>query len=207
MSFILEALKKSESNQQKKSGQTVRTVHEPAPSRKRRVRLWGIGFFILLLFNGVLLLWFFGPWQHSSQPALSSTVVPTKHDAAKISSSHPTVAPVKKEVATILPTDRQPPVKAVQRSEVASLPVPRSEKKIYSLSQLPTAIHRRIPPLKMSLHAYNRDNPAGSMVQINDHILHEGDSVTDKIRLEKITAEGVVLHYDGYRFLFPRRGS
>jgi hypothetical protein len=59
----------------------------------------------------------------------------------------------------------------------------------------------------MSLHAYNRDNPAGSLVQINDHILHEGDSVTDKIRLEKITAEGVVLHYDGYRFLFPRRGS
>ncbi len=207
MSFILEALKKSESKQQKKSGQTVRTIYEPAPSRRKLFRLWGLGFFVLLIFNGVLLLWFFGPWQQSSQPNLSPTVTRTNYDTAKISPSRPAAAPVEKEVVSVPPTDRQKPVEVTQGSDVASLPVPRSEKKIYSFSQLPAAIQRRIPPLKMSLHAYNRDNPASSMVQLNDHILHEGDTVTDKIRLEKITADGVVLHYDGYRFLFPRRGS
>ncbi len=40
-----------------------------------------------------------------------------------------------------------------------------------------------------------------------DRILREGDKVTDTIRLEKITADGIILRYDGYRFLLPRRGN
>ncbi len=205
MSFILEALKKSESKQQQKNGQTVRTVFEPAPSRKKSVRFWGIGFLVLLIFNAGLLLWLFVPRQQESQPVASSTVLHTQDPITEVAPTDPAVTPVKKEQA--VPTSRHnQPVEAAQSPVKTSLPVPRSEKKVYKFSQLPTAVQSRIPPLKMSLHAYNRDNSASSMVQLNDHILHEGDNVTDKIRLEKITDAGVILSYDGYRFLFPRRG-
>jgi hypothetical protein len=45
------------------------------------------------------------------------------------------------------------------------------------------------------------------MVQLNNQMMHEKEMVNPDISLEQITAEGVVLHYDGYRFLLPRRGN
>ncbi len=211
MSFILEALKKSEKKQQKKSGQTVRTVYEPAPLKKGSPR-WGIGLLILLLFNGALLLWFFAPWQQSSQSVIPSSTMPTEvkqaePGAATTRVSPPTSAPVEKNTLAGSVTGRQQSAVAQLQPAVNPLPVPRNDKKVYHFSRLPVAIQQRIPPLKMSLHGYNRENPNASLVQINDHILHEGEMVTGKIRLDKITAEGAVLHYDGYRFLLPRRGT
>ena len=202
MSFILEALKKSEKKQQNKNGQTVRTVYEPAPVRKGSPSFWGIGLLTLLLFNGALLLWFFAPWQQSSQSVDPASTVPTavKQTESRVVATGVSPSPIKKKTLT-------PSVAAQQHPEVKPLPAPRNDKKIYSFSQLPISIQRRIPTLKMALHAYNREKPSASLVQLNDHILREGEMVTDKIRLEKITAEGAVLHYDGYHFLLPRRGT
>ena len=59
----------------------------------------------------------------------------------------------------------------------------------------------------MSLHAYNRDDATASMVQLNDRIMREKEMVTANISFEQITSDGVVLRYDGYRFLVPRRGN
>ena len=125
--------------------------------------------------------------------------------------SPPIPTPIEKKILAESAIDQQqtavvqPQTAVVQpQSEVNSLPVPRNEKKVYSFSQLPISIQRRIPTMKMSLHAYNRENPSASLVQLNGHILREGEMVTDQIRLDKITAEGGVLHYDGYRFLLPR---
>ena len=210
MSFILEALKKSEKKQQKKSAQTVRTVYEPAPVKKGSPR-WGIGLLILLFFNGALLLWFFAPWQQSSQSVIPVSAGPTEvgqtePGVATTRVSPPVSVPVEKHTLTE-PVTGQRTIVAQPQPEAKSLSVSRNDKKVYRFSRLPVSIQRRIPSLKMSLHGYNRENPSTSLVQINDHILHEGEMVTDKIRLDKITAEGAVLHYDGYRFLLPRRGT
>ena len=209
MSFILEALKKSEKKQQKKNGQTVRTVYEPAPVRKGSSRFWGIGLLILFLFNGALLLWFFAPWQQPSQSVDPASPAPTAVKQTESRALATGVSPPPTEKKTLTPSvaaQQQTAVVQLQ-PEVKPLSVPRNDKKVYSFSQLPVSIQRRIPTLKMALHAYNRENPSASLVQLNDHILREGEMVTDKIRLEKITAEGAVLYYDGYHFLLPRRGT
>ena len=209
MSFILEALKKSEKKQQKKNGQTVRTVYEPAPVRKGSPRFWGAGLLILLLFNGALLLWFFAPWQQSSQSVIpvSAEQTEVRQTESRTGTTRVSPPPTEKETPTTTATDRQQTAVVQPQPEVKPLPAPRNDKKVYRFSQLPVSIQRRIPTLKMALHAYNRENPSASLVQLNDHILREGEMVTDKIRLEKITAEGAVLHYDGYHFLLPRRGT
>jgi len=209
MSFILEALKKSEKKQQKKNGQTVRTVYEPAPVRKGSPRFWGIGLLILLFFNGALLLWFFAPWQQSSQPVNPASTAPTavEQTESRAVATGVSSSPIEKKALTPSVAAQQQSAVVQPQPEVKPLPVPRNEKKVYRFSQLPVSIQRRIPTLKMALHAYNRKNPSASLVQLNDHILREGEMVTDKIRLEKITAEGAVLHYDGYHFLLPRRGT
>jgi len=178
-----------------------RSIHEPVSKKNSRSRTWVLGFSLLLIVNAVVLLWFFF-FFHPSSPAPTDKkpledVTSNQHTVTKLS-------PARKAASSnSLSADRQQPTK------MASQPVinAQNENKIYAFGQLPILIQKRIPGLKMSLHAYNRDNGSASMVQLNDKILREGEMVTDKIRLEQITAAGVVLYYDGYRFLLPRRGN
>ena len=110
-----------------------------------------------------------------------------------------------KSPVSVIP--HQQSVEEKEKLPAKALPVPRSEKKIYRFDQLPVSIQKQIPTLRMSLHAYNRDDATASMVQLNDRMMHEKEMVNANISLEQITAEGVVLRYDGYRFLLPRRGN
>jgi len=174
------------------------------PRKNGRSRFWILGI-LLLLVNAALLFSFFGhPWQPApaSQPAqvISTGTVQVKAD--KLASVPP------QTVSATEPKDMSPtPQKVKNQPAVKPLPVPRNDKKVYNFGQLPVSIQKKIPPLQMSLHAYNRADASSSMVQLNDRILREGDRVADKLRLEKITADGVVLRYDGYLFLLPRRGN
>ncbi|HVN95333.1 MAG TPA: general secretion pathway protein GspB [Syntrophorhabdaceae bacterium] len=56
-----------------------------------------------------------------------------------------------------------------------------------------------LPPLKMSVHYYVSD-PKSRFVRINDRIIHEGDELSDGVKMEEITEEGAVLSYHGRRF-------
>ena len=209
MSFILEALKKSEKQQQKKNGQVVRTVYEPVPAKRLRSRSLAVILLVLLLVNGAVLLWFFSPWQTTSPagPAVKTPSSVQNHQLtqAETKGSAPLQQTVKNNRPMVEKTSPQA-VKATSPQAVMPLPVTRSEKKVYLFSQLPLAVQKRIPTLKMSLHAFNREQASASLIQLNDRILREGDQVTDHIRLEQITADGAVLRYDGYRFLLTRRG-
>ncbi len=201
MSFILEALKKSENKHRRNGRQNPRTIHEPMPRNKGRSRFWIFGILLLLTVNAAFLLWFFTPWQKS--PALQSTeVLSTDTQQMKITSP-PSQVIVPAEQSHVAPK----PVKPKKQPAVQALPVPRNDKQVYSFGQLPVSIQKKIPPLQMSLHAYNRADGSASLVQLNDRIMREGDAINDNILLEKITADGAVLRYDGYLFLLPRRGN
>ena len=205
MSFILEALKKSENKYRRKSGQNPRTIHEPVPRNNVKSRVWVLGILLLLLVNAALLLWFFAPWQ---QPSSSQTAAFFPVDAAPVKSK--TVESVTPQAFSSPRQTNTVPVSVVSQKQqpvTTALPVPRNENQVYSFGQLPVSIQKRIPALQMSLHAYNRDDKSASMVQLNDRIMREGDAITDKILLQKITADGAVLRYDGYLFLLPRRGN
>ncbi len=203
MSFILEALKKSENKHRENRGRNPRTIHEPMPRKTDRSRFWVLGI-LLLLVNAALLFWFFGSRQPlpASQPtrAIATDTVKVKGDKLVSVPSQTVSATEQNDIAPTLQ-------KAEKQPAVMALPVLRNDKQVYRFGQLPVAIQKQIPPLQMSLHAYNRADASSSMVQLNDRILRKGDRVADKLRLEKITADGVVLRYDGYLFLLPRRGN
>ncbi|MCK4502523.1 MAG: general secretion pathway protein GspB [Desulfuromonadales bacterium] len=192
MSFILEALKKSENKRRGKSGQSSPTIHELVSPRRGKSRGWVVAVVLLLAVNSAILLWFYGT---------NTQVRTTKVELSPLVSAT-TVIRKPTPVAVVVEKKRSPDVSPVVNT---ALPVLRSESKIYSISQLPGAIKNRLPTMKMALHAFNRENSNASLVQLNDRILREGDEVASHLVLEQITADGVVLHYDGYRFLVPRR--
>ncbi|MDX2480804.1 MAG: general secretion pathway protein GspB [Desulfuromusa sp.] len=200
MSFILEALKKSENKRRKKSGQISRTIHEPSPRNNTKSRLWVLGILLLLVVNAVLLLWFFGP---SKQPDLAVDTAQVEADMGQFTLPQPATSTTQNDAGQLsVLTQNQH-----QDEAVKALQVPRNDKQVYRLGQLPISIQKQIPTLQMSLHAYNRDDASASMVQLNDRIMREGDRVTDNMNLEKIEADGIVLRYDGYRIFLPRRGN
>jgi len=209
MSFILEALKKSENKRRKKSVKLPRSIHEPVAYKIARPRSWTMWIFVVLVANAALLFWFFGPW-----PSTSSTVTTTQQSPAlplvqpdedRLTQSPPESIPAaqpSKQVA-----QQQTDLTVVDQALPKALPVPRNDKHVYAFQQLPPAIKTQIPVLKMSLHAYNRSDTKTSLVQINNRIYREGDEINATLSLEQITEDGAVIRYDGYRYLLPRRGN
>ena len=70
--------------------------------------------------------------------------------------------------------------------------------------RLPSAAELRasgvpLPPLQLNLHAYDPD-PAHRYVLLNATRLREGEFTPDGIKVEQITARGVVLEASGRRF-------
>jgi hypothetical protein len=88
-----------------------------------------------------------------------------------------------------------PKVEAAENSEND----PSQESKIFALAELPTAIQQEIPKMSISGYAYS-STPRERSVGINDRLLQEGDYLTQGLRLEKISPDGLVFSYKKYLF-------
>jgi len=211
MSFILDALKKSENKRRKRSAQLPRSIHEPVAYRMTRPRTWTLWVLLLLVVNAALMIWLVVPW-------LKSETETTGLSAAKNFATRQTMTARAGDIG-VIPPEKESDAVVDDRAISASppmeddlprgveLPVPRTEKRVFMLDQLPSSVRQQIPELHMPLHAYNRNRNGTSMVQLNNRIYREGDSIGNAMTLETITAEGAIIRFDGYRFLLPRRGQ
>lgn len=205
MSFILEALKKSENKRRDNNSPSAQTIHTAEKEVALKSKKWIIYIVVSTVIGGAIFLWFYNskPQKQvkTTTPATMNTPIAAKvksHDVA------PTVATPRVIKTPPFKTEPKKQTQVTATTESTLQPI-RNENKIYRLNQLPISIQNRIPALKMSLHAFARNNSSASMVQFNDRIMHEGDDVTNNIKLEQITAAGAILRYDGYLFMVPRR--
>lgn len=95
------------------------------------------------------------------------------------------------------------PVK-LQPEAVAVTPeaAPEGEKDIVGpplMSELPEAVQKLLPPLKLAGHVYAKE-ATKRMIIINNRICREGDLVENHLVLEEILWEGVVLRFQDIRF-------
>jgi len=221
MSFILDALRKSEQERQRNQSPgiaEVRTISAPA---NRSV--WIILVTALVTINVILMafLWFRETPQPTTEPVTAvaqptrptatqtaepenSGAAPTKPPAAAASRnlsqefterrsaiSQPAETPVSAAV-------RNPPVTA---SKPAAQPLYSS---IPTLTELALAGSISLPPLHLDIHVYS-DNQAERFVFINMDKYREGDSLSEGPAVDTITSEGVILRYQGRKFLVTRQ--
>ena len=73
------------------------------------------------------------------------------------------------------------------------------EQKVIAMTELPLAIQQEIPKMSISGHAYSTV-PKERIVGINDRLLQEGEYLAPGLRLEQITADGLVFSYKKYLF-------
>jgi general secretion pathway protein B len=109
---------------------------------------------------------------------------------------------------TVEPALARPPVSLVAQSAPAPI-APESTKAapslppagaaVPALNELPDHIQREVPPLITGGYIYTH-NPATRSVLINGKLLHEGDQVAPDLTLEKLTPNGAILNFKGYRY-------
>lgn len=214
MSFILDALKKSEHKRRTVAGQEPQAIFEPPPPTSSVSRRWVLVLVALLLLCILLLLAVLvvqpSRNSHVLPPRPLTTVADTAIAPASLASVVPSVVP-RPDVQGQPAGEGLPEPAVEQRPEpttaVSASPVVETEDQVYSISDLPTEVRRRLPALQMALHAYNAADAAASLVQINGRLVREGAQIAENLTVEEITPDGAILRSSSYRFLLPRRGQ
>ena len=231
MSFILDALKKSETDRQEKSAPDISDVPTATPQAKSGMGAWylvGLLSLAVVALLALLLRPTDGPAPIVSQPLAiperdtAPSPAPTVRETRRIAAaaqqdaerralqqqpaSPPSTAPSPEPAATS-PAPRATPEPA--QPVAAQTPPPPAESPATNTEALLTFNDLRatgsldLPDLHIDLHVYS-DSPGDRFVFINMNQYRENAVLSEGPRLREITTEGVLLEYVGTTFLLPR---
>ena len=203
MSYILDALRKSDQQRRRNAAPTLLTLQPSAVVRKRPAYVT-YGLLAVILIGGGVVIGWLRPWQ--PEPAAVKPV-----ESKPIESKPVPAAPVASEIASqVKPDNVLPEANSLASGKTAPPPERRVDiaaadaagETVVEMDKLPTSIREEVSKITISVHAYS-NTPGKRLVGIGRRILHEGDYVIPGLKLEEITPDGMILGYKGYRF---RRG-
>ena len=231
MSFILDALKKSENERQRHRGPSLVDVPQRRPAAERPWWVFGLAALLVLnlaVFVFVLLRQHAPPTQPTAASTLPSAAISPPLTSAPAVMSPPPIARrdatvrslaeeagVAEELDAELPLEpdlsaaanipgRPPIVSPIQGPTVAPVrtPPPVYEETLPTLNDV-IASGTQLPPLHLDIHVY-ANNPSDRFVFLNMKKYREGDTTNEGLLVEAIRRDDVVLNHQGKRFALPR---
>jgi general secretion pathway protein B len=231
MSFILDALKKSEIERQRQSVPGLMDTR--VAERRNRLPVWAIALGALL---GINLLVLTLALTRKSAPAPSPVPASRPADSAKALDADapppppphfspldaaPVYAPEIPVPASAGPAAIQPPATRSAPAGGAGIAaahrVHRSdplltdpdagaqiEEVLPSINEISLTGSQALPELHLDVHVY-ATKPSERFVYINMRKYHEGATLQEGPAIERIRRDGVVLNYQGLRFVLPRQ--
>ncbi len=219
MSFILDALKKSEIERQRQSVPGLMDTR--VAQRRNRLPGWAIALGVLLAINLLVLAFVLmrkgAPAAPAARPA--DTAMAPNADAPPPVPQHfspldpapvyapeiPVAAPV--SPVAMEPAPPRPAAHRVHRSDPL-LTDPDAgaqiEELLPSINEISLTGSQALPELHLDVHVY-ATKPSERFVYINMRKYHEGATLQEGPMLERIRRDGVVLNYQGLRFVLPRQ--
>jgi general secretion pathway protein B len=216
MSYILDALKKSDQERQQGNAPHLHSTHGPILQNrnssspfKQRTTIWMVSGAVLLFCTCLGILFFQYSYFRAEKEAIKTTPLlsaetekprttppaPSSNlDIQGNESSSPQVT-VKEQDKVLLSIavrggGPDPPAGIETESPQTSLPL---------LKDLSDILQAEIPNLNFAGHTYAK-NPSQRMIIINGKILREGDMIAPSTYLREITWEGVTIEFNGTRF-------
>jgi general secretion pathway protein B len=221
MSYILEALKKSQAERQLGSAPTLHAVPVGAApadaAARKRWPLWlALAGGVLAVALGVMAWRAQAPAVKPSAPQVAVVAAPSPAVVAPVvpPATPPAVARTPAPPLAVLPPSAPEPKPAAARAPQpapvkASAPVTAAaiapapeEERLPSLKELPEAIQRAVPPLTFGGYMYS-NNPADRLILIDKTLRHEGEEVAPGLVLEKLLPKAAVMNYKGNRYRVP----
>lgn len=219
MSFILDALRKSEAERQQQAGGEFSNVPSSSDESQSPKWLWILA--LLLLVNVVVLLGILlrpGADRDDGTPPAAVPAEPAAAEPAATVSTPPAedigqetpsfeerVALAKENQPAPEPADTQAvePVTASPAPAATTAARPAGEDRLMTLDELRLAGSIQLPELHLDIHVFAED-PAERFVFINMNKHREGARLDEGPVVTEITPEGVVLRHQGRTFLLPR---
>lgn len=207
MSFILDALKKSENERQENSDAEFATVPSSSDAPAAPRWLWILG--ALLAINVVVVLGLM--LRPDISPNIPPSTTPTPVEVADATSFSDQVADARRIDPAVsgpepapIPQQTNETAQRTQRPSVsvANLPVTRAAV-LPTLNELRANGTLPLPELHVDIHVYS-DVPSERFVFINMNKYQENSRLDEGPDLEEITSDGVILEYRGTKFILPR---
>ena len=223
MSFILDALKKSESDRQQES--QPEPAYAPTGSRSSRPSRWVWIVGGLLLINVIVLLVFLSrpTAVTQSSPVVERTPEPEATPADPLATQ--TFRDIVTDAKDNQPAERPPAATRPQALLPDAIPaeIPGSQPAatvtppVRAISSTPSTLNTSyptfndvrvdgsvtLPELHLDIHVYS-DTPGERFVFVNMSKHKENSTLSEGPRVAEIVPEGVILEYSGVRFLLPR---
>ena len=228
MSYILEALKKSQAERQLGELPSIHApqvqLHDGAASASaRRTPVWLALGGVAVAVAAALLLW--QPWQADAAAPAAAAVVP-----AVLAQAVPAPVPVAAPPAAVAPAPvaafvppaataapvhharpvaepkQETPGQAVSPPVAAPAPAvpptPAAEESVPGMRDLPEPIQRQIPAIAIGGYIYSK-NPADRLLLIDKVLRHEGEELAPGLVLEKLQPKAAIFSFKGYRYRVP----
>lgn len=206
MSFILDALKKSEAERQRKSVPGFADIPDARNAPRPQRWWWLVG--ALLAVNLAVLIGVF------LRPGETEAVAPK---TVPMPAATPVEARVERPFSDIVaearanrPERESPTTTEPQRPEPAAAAAPRKRgtttmgEALSTLDELRADGTLQLPELHLDIHVYS-EQPAERFVFINMSKYKEDGTLAEGPVVKEIVPEGVVLEHRGMRFLMSRR--
>ena len=213
MSYILDALKKSDQERKRGDVPGLQTVHIPmATEQATPWLLYAALVLLFLLLAFVTGMMVSGKSQVSSgEPAISENKPVEALQPVDIVSDN--IRPVEKNVPETIKTQEKAitvaqTAKPKANSVKAATPrrsVPVADVSVQDLieipylHELPDYQQQSIPEMSFAGHVYS-SSPSNRSIIINNHAMSEGDSIMEGLNVEQITSNGVVFSFQGELF-------
>jgi general secretion pathway protein B len=211
MSYILDALRKSDQQRQRGAAPTLLTAQATAAEPGQPAYfIYGL-LAAVLVGAGIVIGWLQRTQGEPTGPAAVTIAAKPLESSARQTAPAP-VTPARPALSlSNTGTPGTPPKAVTAATKDALTPVPENpagptdsmqEPKVMTIGELPASIRQELPGMQISLHLHST-KPGNSFVSINSQMLQEGAYPAPGLKLEQITPDGMIFSYKGYRF---RRG-
>lgn len=124
---------------------------------------------------------------------------------AQVAPAAPPVVPVDPAAAPSTPAPDPAAAPLIPAPDPAAAAAVAPADGIPSIHELPFAVRRELPELKVTMHLYSPD-PARRLVLLNGVRARDGDTLDGGLEVVAIRAADIVLRFQGTEFVLPLRG-
>jgi general secretion pathway protein B len=230
MSYILDALKKSDQQRQRGATPTLQAAQVTVAAPKRPIIIYYGLLATVLLVTGIVIGWL-RPWQpeqppFGTEPIAAEAPIAISQQAVPAPSTTSPETPGKSAqefpASKLTQAGQAVPVAGAMKpsnptlvSSVSSAAAPIADKSVPEKSasnagdaqeQKTIAMNELPPQIQQEIPAMTvqlhsySGKPGERLVYINSTRLREGDSLMPGLTLEQITPDGMIFSYKGYRF-------
>jgi len=203
MSFILDALRKSEAERQRQDAPGYVNVPDGSQRKSGKKWVWLVaGLFSVNLVIVAVVLLRPDPAVNSGEADSAGNIIDTK--PATTATSDAAVIPIRRQTTdSVAVANTSPPEAADTITSNDVQPSSLADKTFATFANLRAQGVLNLPDMHLDIHVYS-GQPADRFVFINMSKYKERAMLAEGPRVKEITPEGVILEYDGTDFLLPR---